>query len=415
VRDVAQPDPDAPPFAEDAIEARVDLPLDRSRSRKVGSVPAHLVNVVAVGRVQDAEERGRARLRPTVVDDVKDPEPRAARPAVARRSSERDDVDREATDDGEVVFERAEVLSSRDGGGEELFVSVRLREELAENGEDLPSVAVADEEDAITGAKRASAVESERASEANRPLDPGGVMVLAGPDEVDRLDPGRARERVDVRAREVGEIADDPRDLRPRETAQGATETGQRREGLADDVRDRERVVADERPVGEEDETDAGAPHASADVAHLALPFGCPLGRALGEHEARGLGRRKLGVERRPVDVNGARATATDDVTGRKCRQPDGDQHHHHGEEGERKKGERDEHLKHARAEVSPSLWQTERQAPATSFRGGLPEIVRREKDAPARSPPQLTPAALSPLSPFDALELAWYGFWSAG
>ena len=181
-----------------------------------------------------------------------------------------------------MVLERADVFATRGGGGEQILVAARARDELAEDGEELPAVAVTHEENAVAGLKRAPAVKRQRPREPHGPLDPGGVVVLARPGEVGRVDAGAAREGIDVGGREVRHVAEDAGDLRAGEAANRASDPGEDRERVVGHLRDRERVIPHERAVREEDEPDVRRPHPVTHVEHFALPLGRPLGRPLG-------------------------------------------------------------------------------------------------------------------------------------
>src|ERR1019366_3703201 len=147
-----------------------------------------VVHVVAAARVQETAERGRAGRRLAVVYHVQEPELRGGREGVARWRPERRDVEGAAAEALEVILEDADVLPARRGGAHQFVVAARSRDELAQESKELTAVAVPDQQDAIVGAERASAVKREDAGEADGLLDPRRVMVLARPGEVDGLD-----------------------------------------------------------------------------------------------------------------------------------------------------------------------------------------------------------------------------------
>ena len=129
-----------------------------------------------------------------------------------------------------MVFERAEILAAELRGREELLVAARPRQKLAQDREELPAVAMPDEEQTLTRTDRSAAVERERARETNRALNSRRMVVFARPGEVGGGDPGGASERLDVVAREVRQIAEHARDVGAREAANRAPDVGQGRE-----------------------------------------------------------------------------------------------------------------------------------------------------------------------------------------
>ena len=247
------------------------------------------MHVVALARVQQAAPREPARRRTSVVDHVKESKVRAARPAVARRRPEGGHVERASAQHAQVLLERGDVFASRARGGHELVVPVGAREKLAQDSEELPAVAVAHEQRAISPAQRAAAVQDERARQAHGALDSRRVVVLAGPCVVDGVDAGGGGEGLDVVGGEIREIPEQPRHLRAREPAQSPRDVGEGGGRLLDGPGNGERIVSHEGPVHEDDEPDARAAHPLAQALHGQAPIVGSLRGERGERDACGL------------------------------------------------------------------------------------------------------------------------------
>jgi glutathione S-transferase len=88
--------------------------------------------------------------------------------------------------------------------------------------------------------------------------------------------------------------------LRAREPAHGPRQVGKDRDGAFEGPSERERVVADERAVHEEDEPRPGAPHARAQLLHGDAPFRGPFdGQVCERNPGRREGRREYRFGRR--------------------------------------------------------------------------------------------------------------------